>query len=554
MNIAPPDFVNALGWTLAHFLWQGAALGLAFYLFLVCCRSALARYWAGILVLAVMVAAPVVTFIKMRHSAQGGTAVSAHVFGTANFIERAGTLPHSAVTSLPAINWPAVFAALWFIGVLALALRALGGWVLVQRLYHGERQCLSPLLTARCTALCNRLGISRAVKFYLSDAIDAPAVIGWFRPVVLLPLTALTGLSPEQLEAIIAHELAHVQRFDCFVNLFQIAAETLLFYHPAVWWVSRTIRAERENCCDDIAVSACGDAGAYARAPTVVEGWRSMPALVMAANGSPLKLRIERLLGLKAMSSNVSTVGVAAVGLICASGILHAGAALRQPATPNPSEPVEAIPAPAPKPHPGVPAKPRLQAFAKPAAQAAPKPTPNQNANSPSYIEGLQDAGLKNLSVDDLIALKVQGVTPQYIRDIHAAGLTPSAGELIAMKVQGVTPEYIRTVRNAWPDTKIDEIIAMKVQGVNPSDAAAYRAVGLDNLNVGRLIAFRVQGITPDYVKSLKAAGFTDVTADNVIAAKVQGITPEFIQKARSHGFTNLSLSQLIRLKISDVF
>ena len=99
--------------------------------------------------------------------------------------------------------------------------------------------------------------------------VEVPTVIGWLRPVVLMPASALSGMGPQQLEAILAHELAHIRRHDYLVNLLQTVVETLLFYHPAVWWLSGRIRVERENCCDDLAVSLCGDPYAYAeRSPT----------------------------------------------------------------------------------------------------------------------------------------------------------------------------------------------------------------------------------------------------------------------------------------------
>ena len=104
--------------------------------------------------------------------------------------------------------------------------------------------------------------------------MQVPSVVGWLRPVILLPASALTGLSPAHLDAIIAHELAHVRRHDFAVNLLQTAAEILLFYHPACWWISRRIRAEREHCCDDIAVSLCGDRLLYATALADLEALR----------------------------------------------------------------------------------------------------------------------------------------------------------------------------------------------------------------------------------------------------------------------------------------
>jgi len=156
-------------------------------------------------------------------------------------------------------------------------------------------------------------GVDRVIRYCECHRLDAPAVLGWFRPVVLLPVRALTGLTEEQIEAVIAHELAHIRRFDCFVNLFQIATETLLFYHPAVWWVSQRVRAEREHCCDDEAIAICGDAVNYARALTLMEEWRTAPALMMAANRSPLGERVVRLLGWNGAASRIRVAGLAAV-------------------------------------------------------------------------------------------------------------------------------------------------------------------------------------------------------------------------------------------------
>jgi HEAT repeat protein len=130
-------------------------------------------------------------------------------------------------------------------------------------------------------------------------------VVGWLRPVILLPASALTGLSPQQLEAILAHELAHIRRHDYLINLLQAVVETLLFYHPAVWWVSRRIRQEREHCCDDLAVAVCGDSLTYARALLEMEQLRAAgPQLAMAANGGSLMNRIQRLVGAQPKHAN----------------------------------------------------------------------------------------------------------------------------------------------------------------------------------------------------------------------------------------------------------
>ena len=125
----------------------------------------------------------------------------------------------------------------------------------------------------------------------------------------------------------IAHELAHIKRFDPFVNVFQVCVETLLFYHPAVWWLNKRIRAEREHCCDEAAVQICGDAVEYARALTLMEEWRSAPALAMAANRGPLTERILRLLGLNTLRSGIRSVGLTG-SVLCLTAALIAGNAL----------------------------------------------------------------------------------------------------------------------------------------------------------------------------------------------------------------------------------
>ena len=140
--------------------------------------------------------------------------------------------------------------------------------------------------------------MNRPLRLLRTACVEVPTVIGWLRPVILLPAACLTGLTPAQLESIIAHELAHIRRHDYLINLLQSAVETLLFYHPAVWWVSRRIREERENCCDDLVVEVCGDRVGYARALATLEELRPASAqLALAAGGAPLLQRIRRVLG-----------------------------------------------------------------------------------------------------------------------------------------------------------------------------------------------------------------------------------------------------------------
>src|SRR2546427_550248 len=159
-----------------------------------------------------------------------------------------------------------------------LRLHAVAAWPVVPE---------SPAAAVAAARLAARLGVSRPGRVLESAVVQVPAVVGWLRPVILLPASALTGLTPQQLDVLLAHELAHVRRYDYLVNLVQSAIEILLFYHPAVRWVSRRVREEREHCCDDLAVAVCGDAHLYARALLMMESLRAKtPALALLAHAS----------------------------------------------------------------------------------------------------------------------------------------------------------------------------------------------------------------------------------------------------------------------------
>jgi hypothetical protein len=172
----------------------------------------------------------------------------------------------------------------------------------------------------RLFRLVERLRVSRPVRLLVSSLVEVPTVIGWLRPVVLVPVGALTGLPAAHVTALLAHELAHVRRLDYLANMLQRVVETVLFYHPAVWWVSDQIRSEREMCCDDLAVGAHGDALTYARALADLESCRRQHSTrhrgaALAADGMSLLERIRRLLGHRPSMAHVLPTPSAAVSM-----------------------------------------------------------------------------------------------------------------------------------------------------------------------------------------------------------------------------------------------
>lgn len=351
---------QALGWTLLHSLWQIAlvALALAFALRLVRHGSPNLRYPLACGALLASLFLPALTYTLISSGQPpSGAGFSQHVteYGLTEpgllrdppvvvTPERPRTLPDLARIFELDIVTPFLphIAAAWLAGVVLLSLRLLGGLLYVERFRRSHAAGLPELVTKLLAALSERLGVRRGIEVLESGIADSPLVIGILRPVILLPTSALSGLSVQQLEGILAHELAHIRRYDYLVNLLQSVIETLLFYHPAVWWIGRRIRIERENACDDLAVAATGSRHAYARALAQLESLRR-PGVALAATGGHLRNRVRRIIGIEAGDAGplhgltgLSTLGLVfgmAVALLLPQWVVayNASAALTRP-------------------------------------------------------------------------------------------------------------------------------------------------------------------------------------------------------------------------------
>ena len=308
---------QAIAWALLQFVWQGSLIGLLAWTALAALRRSDAdvRYVVATIGLALMLTMPVVTATQAWRASAAATseigsiaprdievtapAISgvrqAAVEPTAASRTRSGPAVPSSSRALE--PWLPIMLGVWLCGVTLLTLRLVGGWFWIQRMRSRGAAPAAERLQHMAERLCRQLHIRRPVCLLESTLVDVPTVIGWLKPVVLVPGSALAGLAPQQLEAILAHELAHIRRHDYLVNLLQTLVETLLFYHPAVWWLSGRIRSERENCCDDLAVSLCGDPVTYAKALADLEELRGgSRQLVLAATGGSLLQRVRRLI------------------------------------------------------------------------------------------------------------------------------------------------------------------------------------------------------------------------------------------------------------------
>lgn len=335
-------WADRIGWVLVHSLWQFAlvaVLAVALQWALKRC-SASTRYRALLAAMCILVAGPVATWFSpwvadatavaansrpvekpaenppSRHdspSQHGDNLVASRAMPSESLPKHAAkpqSEPRrvqparvSLASSLSLVErtarpWLPEIVLVWFVGVLVAALRPLLSWYTVRQLRTVGVSRVGEAASGVAERAAKRLGLAQAVEVVQSTLIRTPVVIGYFRPAVLLPLCVVTGVPEAQLDLILAHELAHVRRHDYLINFFQTLIETLFFYHPAVWWLSRQIRNERENCCDDVAMAAVGSRSDYGRALLAVEELRAAStAFSLAACGGSLLARIRRIAG-----------------------------------------------------------------------------------------------------------------------------------------------------------------------------------------------------------------------------------------------------------------
>ncbi len=340
------ELINAIGWTLLHSLWQGAlialiiALGMVFFMKF----SARFRYNLYVSGIIIFLGVVVVTFIKEYNFFEientkvlfPGSISSHEEITSAGFIQ---TADNNASETWGWVNsiWDyfkhhfAMLVTLWMGGILLLFLRLLGNMAYTQRVKVHRTYGIPVCWQDRFRELARRMRIKKPVRILESAIVKVPLVIGSLKPVILVPLGLISGLPVQQVEAIIAHELAHIVRKDYLVNILQSMIEVLFFYHPAIWWLSENIRIERENICDDMALEMCGDSLIYARALTSLQEMNlGTPGIALAFTGKKHLMlnRIQRMMKRSSYTSNFAERFIMAVVLFAGAITITASAVI----------------------------------------------------------------------------------------------------------------------------------------------------------------------------------------------------------------------------------
>ncbi|HTV06867.1 MAG TPA: M56 family metallopeptidase [Acidobacteriaceae bacterium] len=595
------QYWQAIGWTLLHFLWQGAGIALVYKVvdLALVRRSANARYVLSLAALLGMLAVSLSTLAyeeaSLRPSAvpQGSTAPvvwtsvpSAPVRAAASSATPAPVVKLFLVDQvLPFVDF------LWLAGVLLLTLRALRGWWLLRRLRFSPLHPGPDTLLLRLDIMRLQMGICRFVDLRLSSRIANPLTAGVLRPWILLPIAALTRLSPEQVEAVLSHELAHIRRRDYLWNILQTVVETLFFFHPAVWWISRRAREERELCCDDAALARCPDPSVYASALlSLEENRRNHLRLATALDGHQsracLRARILRILGdpdpsprsLRPLS--LAGVVVAFAIFFCplpkvfasfravpkaAASMTHAVASAAHATFHVPT----AAPAqPAPANEATLSSANRAQSSATPPATSA-----NQDKtwrhewkltrldSSPSKVqltlisrnddgndrENTQDVSLSSLAGFSLSMLDQDGpVKFEYVRD---AGRILCEGRVSGGRASGpftvvLDPSFVSSLEKmGYAVPQDDEAFSLVTSDVTLGYAQAVRDTGLTS-SVSDLVDLRDHGVSSDYVRAVRQEGFTNLTASDISDLRDHGVEPNYLEAIKAAD-PNLSIEAI---------
>lgn len=598
MNMIPDIILRATCWTLLHSLWQGLILAVLAGTILVLTKKASASIRYNLLCcgLILFLATSGVTFYLQLQSAgdfaqgpvlhAGGVVAAggADLLGNHPVVDPVQTSARTVRDAIESLvgyfnTHAALIVLVWFIVFLARFVRLLSALVYAQRIRYYQTKPAPAQWQERLDQLMQKLRISRPVVLLESALIKVPVVVGFLKPVVLVPIGMLAQLPADQVESILLHELAHIRRRDYLFNLVQHIVDTLFFFNPALIWISSLIRTERENCCDDIAIRETRSRRNLIEALVSFHEYRQREGEFAVAfpgnNENQVVKRVKRIVhktnhslnaGERAVLMGVLLVLCAAFVTIGHSHKTEAEkkitvAVLATPTLKNPV-PVNAQPkANKPATRPTVAFADTTIKGAKKEAAHPEKPTPVEKDKEEATTAESADAtgatylGYRNISLDKLIEMKEHGVTADYILSFRKMGYTNiTPDQAIELRDHGVTVEFIREFQQmGWKDISLRTAQRLRDHGVTVEYIQSLVNMGYTPLALDRAVDLRDHGVTTEFIAQLNDLGFSHISLEKAQMLRDHGVTADYIAACKKRFGKLFELNDYIKLRDAGI-
>jgi bla regulator protein BlaR1 len=574
MNLIPENILRAVCWTLLHSLWQGLVLAVVAGLVMVLSKRAGAtlRYNLLCCLMILFVAVSGYTFYRQLHtpvtdspsitnplSVAAKRTMEEKAPQTANPETGGGALRDNISSFVEYFNAHASLVVVtWFIIFLARFVKVLSGLIYVQRIRHYQTSPAPADWQQRLIQLLDKLQITSPVSLLESALVKLPVVVGVLKPVILVPVGMLARLSPQQVESILIHELAHILRRDYLFNLVQNLVDTLFFFNPALLWVSSLIRGERENCCDDIAIGETKSRKQFIEALVSFHEYTQSAqgyALSFAGKENQVVRRVKRIVYKKNHSLNAGERVLLMSGLLVFSAafITINGSSRPTPAiVPGPSV-TRSIPSTTTSiPEASSPVRPQKTTIArtgsKPTAQTDPKPAarallvpptppapgkdtiikdpPSHKRESSNLYEQLQALGFHNITVDDLENCLRHGVRAEYIEAFQKMG---------------------------YKDLTLEKAVNLRNHGVSPDFIGGFTMMGYKNITLDQAQELKDHGVTAAFIEEVRQIGFKNISLDKATELVDHGVSTGFIAAWKKKTGSLLELNDYIKLRDSGI-
>ncbi len=499
------DVLQWLGVTLLHFLWQGLLIGLAYAAARALLPRGAARYRLGVAALVVLSWCPVLTLawtLRAPSATVSEVLLDPVVVATGSLGESPASVLERITGPFGITPWLAVF---WLAGVLVLSARVWRQWRGLRSMIAAGLEDDGPM-RRMLSRLTERFGMRRRISLVWSGSVDTPLLVGWFRPVIVMPLAMVSGFPRSQLELVLAHELAHLKRLDPLVNFFQVVLETLFFFHPVVHWISADVRNEREICCDQMALQVHGGNWRdLARALSALGSMQQASPMMLAASGGVLLDRVHQMAaghGVAATQpSRPYTGALLALGMIAT---LVLGLALKREGVPDLMGPVPRV----------------ASLIVLPLAQSLQQSWGPANLKPPAAP--LQRPVPRVVDAPDELLPSLPGVGP----GMAAPGVTPLAIANLAPRSEAVLPAYPQAV-----DARAPSLTPLRIR--KPAYPAAALEKGIEGkvvMEFGLASDGSVRGIR---VVSAEPAGVFEQAALVAMRDWVYSVPPQHVLSER---------------------